>query len=809
MAHMPALDNPENYSIAALVARVAALELGVGSGNGIGRINVTSAPYNAVGDDGDTDNTAGIQAALDAIAPGGASEGYELFFPPGRYHCAGRITGVGSNVRVVGRDATITFDSTQTNHLVSLASGASNVHFEGLHFEGNTEEDDKEINQYAAIYAPGGNYDVTLWTCKFTSCRPNLVAQGLTPSGRWKIVAADIFEAPLPASLPSDSAMVLCHLVNDEVVSTRSHGVYIFGYAENVRIIGNHFKNIFNTAVKFDSASARYGQKKCGIVTENHFEGGGGACIWIGSDSGDDVVGNFVVGDNQFRNTNQCLFVYNGNHVTGGNNVGVWDWEATGAAGSVTAGVYVSSAVGVGQLSPGGATQISGWTLQHQHPFAGSIVFSGIPSVGNQITVGTTTYTWVAGAPATATEIQLQGSAAGCAAYLRGVLRGATALAPMNPVLRGPYDVLETNDGGPSGTVVIASDATFALSTTGTGATVVAVADKKVCFSAVDIRQSAHVTVTNCTFDSFNCVFAGQCYKPVIVGNTLIDTNVETEGSYQGEYDNRYETHRPHSASLAGHSPYQRARISDAWPKIGRNPGLTYRLNQEYTCPEMLGGSGLVPVSNGKAYIDLWYGTGVEATTTSVNAQHYKWTDGDTVRLTTPAAVAYTFTYKHVAPGANQFNSIATLRALIDGAGGGGVFVTSFVPTAQPSGLSLDLWIRITYDTVAANGNDCTLRVTTKSWITGRVLIDPDASAPDNTDAKFRGGNASANSTSTFIWTPLADPGIIPVVQGFDATSRALSPYVLQADIVPGIGFLARHGAAGGAGAEKLNWWIP
>lgn len=777
-----------------------ALVADTGGGFTLGRVTVTEAPYNA-DPTGVTDCTTGVQMAIDVAA----INGYEVYFPPGTYLLEGRVTNVQSDTKIVGRKATLKFDSTLLGHLITLASGASRVTFEQIRFEGNVDEDDKDINQYAAIYLPGNNFDVTCWTCTFTSCRPTFVAQGLSPSGRMKIVGCDVFEAPLPISVPSDSVLTLSHLVNEALVSTRSHGIYVFGFAENVRVINNMFKNIWGDAVKFNSASARYSHKNCGIIAGNDFQGGGGYAIWIGSDSGDDIVGNFVFGQNTFHNTQSALYMYNvSSWSSTGGNVALWDWEATGAAGSITAGIIIASAVGVGQLGPANGMVLSGWTLRHAHPFVGKILFSGTaPADGDTVAVGSVTYTWK-NAPTLGTHIQVMASPAGACEELRAKLRGARTQV-MNPVLRGPDDAFElvANDAL-SGTLVIASDATFTLSTTGTGTTVVAAADRKVCFSAVHANETANLLITGNVIESFNYLTAIKSYKPVFKGNTLIDAGIFGNANFMGDYeDNRFETKRPQrgsGASLAGHAANQLVRVSDAWPDI-RNNRLIY--DQEYTCPEMMGSSGVVPVSDGKAYADFYYGEGVEASSTSHNSIHFKWTDGDLVRLVTPAAVIYDFTYKGTSPGANEFNSITSLRALIDGAGGGGVFLTSFVPTA--SVVSADLWIRITYDTVAANGNDAYILVQTQSWITGRLLTDADATFPDNIRTYFKGGAGSANTTKTWYWTPRANPAALPRVQGMDATSKALNPWIDPADVVRGVGMYISHDAAGGAGAESFQ----
>lgn len=69
-------------------------------------IDVTSAPYNAKGD-GVTDDTASIQAAIDAITALGSQRGGVLYFPPGTYLVSSLLTlPYGCIMRGAGRNGT-------------------------------------------------------------------------------------------------------------------------------------------------------------------------------------------------------------------------------------------------------------------------------------------------------------------------------------------------------------------------------------------------------------------------------------------------------------------------------------------------------------------------------------------------------------------------------------------------------------------------------------------------------------------------------------------------------------------------------
>lgn len=134
--------------------------------------------------DGETDDTAAIQNAIDSVGPTGGT----VLFPPGTY----RVTSVGlkAGVRYLGYGATIkrparqgkwvrTFDSWKPGYQHSSDKDSAAIHIEGFDFDGNRIEQDKydqhELEQAHLIFLmadpkKAGRLRVRITNCTFRDC---------------------------------------------------------------------------------------------------------------------------------------------------------------------------------------------------------------------------------------------------------------------------------------------------------------------------------------------------------------------------------------------------------------------------------------------------------------------------------------------------------------------------------------------------------------------------------------------------------------------------------------------------------------
>ena len=134
--------------------------------------------------DGETDDTASIQKAIDSVGLTGGT----VLFPPGTY----RVTSVGlkAGVRYLGYGATITrpagqgkwvrtFDSWKPGYQHSSDKDSAVIHIEGFDFDGNRAEQDKydqhELEQAHLIFlmadpTKAGRLRVRISNCTFRDC---------------------------------------------------------------------------------------------------------------------------------------------------------------------------------------------------------------------------------------------------------------------------------------------------------------------------------------------------------------------------------------------------------------------------------------------------------------------------------------------------------------------------------------------------------------------------------------------------------------------------------------------------------------
>ena len=126
---------------------------------GFGVYNVQD--YGAVGN-GTTDDTAGIQAAVNAAqSPNGGT----VYFPPGTYQ-AGEVTITGDDITLRGDGATIRRGS----NITTLSIRSNRVTLAGLTFDGNTSAFPGE-GYFQVKVEPIANpiYDTTITDCQFVN----------------------------------------------------------------------------------------------------------------------------------------------------------------------------------------------------------------------------------------------------------------------------------------------------------------------------------------------------------------------------------------------------------------------------------------------------------------------------------------------------------------------------------------------------------------------------------------------------------------------------------------------------------------
>lgn len=784
-----------------------ALELG-GAGSAE-LIDVTSDAYGAEGD-GVTDDSAAIELAAAAAV----SEGKHLFFPPGEYLVSAVVEIPSADVMtLVGQDAVIRFASTVRN-CFEFAADSSAVVIRDLTFIGD-EDDDYNTNFGTAIYLASSATDVDIDGCTFRECRPVQSVSSGSTTGRFSFTRNRVFEAPNAISTSQYSIITGNWFVNDAVVDTRSHAVYIFGPAEGCIISNNVFKNIASEDVQIRAGSARYNQKRSFIIQGNLFENSGTYSIWVGSDD-TTFSGGFNISGNHFKNVVSTLNVQGASNVVVTGNSAEWDWEYPHIYTGFNSAIVVQHG-GVtlgGHMSPTRNVRVENNLLTQRHPWFRTVDFTALPQAGDSITIDGEVYTWQVGAESAPGEVQIQGTIPDCISRLADEIRGnGWSLKAQNPALRDNADCFfntYTTSGAVNTRMVIVSYKDFTASSTGGRMDVSVSVDVdtvegstpgfKSVPSAIVTTCAEHVVVANNTITDFKSygIAATACVAPRIVNNDLFGAAIYGDGNTEWLYEGNNFVRTPTSdeRDLLG---FRLLSNKDGFG-VERNNGLT--VEQEYASRELNGSCGVTPVSDGKARTFLYYG--YEQYNTLVPSEPhslpFRWADGDLVQLW-DGITTHNFTFKRDTPGAGEFNTIATLKTLIDATGTVTADYADFVDagsTPDPERMLL-----LTAVSTGAGGNDYAIWVTTKSKTCGRILRNWNA-AEDM--ARFKGGGTGpTGSTVTAVFTPLAS-ALAPLhVRGIDSDSNDLTPVAYVADVVPGVCYLVTH-AASVTGNEKF-WW--
>jgi hypothetical protein len=207
---------------------------------------LTDSAFGAKGD-GDTDDSAAIQAALDVLTLRG---GGSLFLPIGRFRVADTGTALtgASNIAIIGAGpgSEIFFDDRPTNPRKDMfrASNASNIEFRNFTITGTLDLYPVETNQSQCL--TGENVrDVRLIDMTFRKLRYMATA--------FNIVENAVVEGCTFSDIFRDGAR--------------------FTQAYNVRVVGNHFRRVADDAVAIHSRDDYGGVLAHGhVVDSNTFD---------------------------------------------------------------------------------------------------------------------------------------------------------------------------------------------------------------------------------------------------------------------------------------------------------------------------------------------------------------------------------------------------------------------------------------------------------------------------------------------------------------------------------------------------------
>lgn len=784
---------------------------GGGSGSTPPQVYISVKDCSAVGD-GVVDDTAAIQTCLTSALTWKAP----LYFPRGTYKLT-RTGSSGSNpyalivpnstpyVHLIGDGATLNYGSTVESAFL-LGTGIPRVIVEGLSFQG-ANDDDKVTNIYPAFYVQDNTQDLDVVGCTFKQSLPLTFVSSDT-SARLLFARNRVIDAPNGTPAPNDSTFVDNWFVNTSYVSTRSHALYGYGHTERMLVHGNHFKNITAQDIQIRAGDSRFGQKYNFSITENYFENSGSYSIWIGSDT-DINLGSFLVQGNQFKNVHGAIQLQGARDTIVDGNEGTWDYEYSQSRAVPTGAVQVTSGINQpGEYIDARNIQITNNKWTQRHPFFSRFTLTSLPHAGDQITIGSQVYTFQVAAPSVAGQVQIGSSVDDAVGHLIDEVRGHSSVIGMSTVLRDSTDIFGSQfTTSTAGQVIVVSAATFTLTTTSARITITQTPfDNRTAISAAFLIDTAmDIGIRgNTTYDIPLPLALVNTIRPRVTDNKFVGASnniqgnnfVSASGNVFGVYERN--TFMPSLVTVSNPVPPSRyLSLYDAFPTIRDNAGVVTA--QEYLLQELSGGTGSVLVGDRQARTYLYYGAEVlGATVTDPQTLPYRWSDGDTVVLSGIAGNTYTFTFKRSSPGANQFNTYATLLTLIDS-------TADYDATTPTTAVSGDPFVRgymlIKAHTAGTAGNSGRLAVTTRSQLNGIILRDlTDGEAY----ARFIGGAATAISTPVF--SPQAST-IAPLrVSGYDATSAALAPSAYQADTVPGVAYVITHSAA--AGTERFYWRV-
>lgn len=789
---------------------------GDGSGGSLlgNKYLVSVKDYGATGD-GVTDDTVAIQTAMTAAVTLKAT----LWFPrPSVSYLISRQGAVSaidycllvpaglSDLVFDGDNPLITYDS-RTAYAILFASGVDRLRVANLRFQG-ANDNNYLTNFGSAFYFLISTVDVDISACWFTQCVAVSYGSDSAFPGRFSFANNRCMNAPGGVSGPNYSVIRDNWFVNDALLGTRSHWIYIYGPADGCVIEGNVFTNCDKNAIQIRAGTARYGAKRSFVIANNNFL----TCfvgVWAGSDDTTEV-GGFVITGNTFINCIGATLMQGLRDSTFSGNQVEYTWEF----GSTSTGTGAVECVGTpnqaSHQNNSTSVSITNNVIVNRQPFFGVIDINVLPLAGDTITVGARVYTWQAGVPAAPGQVQIGGTVAISTENFRQVLRGDST-TPINKYFRDQEDAITSRFPYASA----ATNKIVITTRTDTGAVLATSAPARIGITAITsnfyptygivVGQAFWPLIDSNTITDFQIgISVARCMSPTVINNGLDGCGIASFGSVFSTFRNNRYLLTP-QREFVQQAPINWLFCSDAWPTIDEDAMV---VPQNATTPEINAICPKVTVGDGKAFTYLWYGDESydPVTPDDPNSLPFRWADGDVVIIDDGAAAIFTWTFKRTAPGALQFSTNDELLALINASV---VYTAAYVPFVNYGGIvDAKTMMKITHAGGGVAGNTHRIFVTRsttvdqKSYRTvGQILQNRFATGPTEEWGRFLGGAATLTKTAFF--SPLASTAYGVQVQGTAAAAVALAPRVYEADIVPGVGGTITHTAA--AGTELFN----
>jgi hypothetical protein len=293
--------------------------------------------FGAVGD-GTTDDTAAIQAAIDALASTTyPTNGATLYFPPGTYVTTSAITIPSKSVTIYGYGATlsttasIAFDLGQDSYITDFAEGYYKIHINGLRIlpaTGGTGIRNKAIRNFhlqdVSIFGGATSLDTEgafalsrATNCRFQETTSNVVrvrqrnnlltfinCAFLGGDGNGVLLDTTSFGAS-PGGENKGIRFYVCDWEGN------AGALNIEGNVGNVLLDGCWWENNTTYNIRVDNTAATF--NKYGITIRNCQITGDGVDVLIGTDATGTAIEAVTITDNEF--TDSDLIVKSGDVV--------------------------------------------------------------------------------------------------------------------------------------------------------------------------------------------------------------------------------------------------------------------------------------------------------------------------------------------------------------------------------------------------------------------------------------------------------------------------------------------------------------